>query len=126
MELTNDVWARDSQTEILTTFGSILGCGLAAFETEGKLDKGKGRLFHILVSETAYLVWRLRNERRIQDAEGPTKSTNEIYNRWMSTINKRITLDGPLTNAARFKSNTIKRKLVLVGILAARSLTDPG
>ena len=90
-KLANDIWARRSRTEIPTTLGDILGCGLAAFETEGEPDKGKGRLLHILVSERAHLVWRLRNDRRIRDDEGLAQSMNEVYNRWMSTINKRIT-----------------------------------
>ena len=58
------------------------------------------------------MIWRLRNERRIQDDEGPPQSTSEVYNRWIHAINKRITLDRLLTNAARFKSNMIKDKLV--------------
>ena len=56
IELANGVWGKGSRTEIPTTLGDILGCGPAAFETEGKPDEGKGRLFRILGSETAYLV----------------------------------------------------------------------
>ena len=92
-ELANHIWSQRSQTEIPPTLGNILGCGLATFESGGKPDKGKGRLYHILVSETAYLIWKLRNERRIRDDEGPPQSANEVQNRWTSTINKRLTLD---------------------------------
>ena len=70
-ELANSIWTKRSQTEIPTTLGNILGCGLATFESEGKPDRGKGRLYRILVSETAYLIWKLRNERRIRDEDGP-------------------------------------------------------
>ena len=51
-ELANTIWMR-SQTEIPTTLGNILGCRLATFKVRGKQDKGKGRLYHILVLETA-------------------------------------------------------------------------
>lgn len=61
-KLAGKIWARRS---------SVLGCGLAAFEPEGKPDKGKNRLYRILGSETAHLVWKLRNEMRIRDGEGP-------------------------------------------------------
>ena len=149
-DLANTVWTKRSQTEIPTTLGNILGCGLATFETGGKQDKGKGRLYRIIVSETAYLIWKLRNERRIRDNDSPPQSANKVRNRWTNTMNKRLTLDRLLTNAARFQSNAIEDKPVkatwtnclkeeeslpanwptakgvLVGILATRPLEDPG
>ena len=78
------------------------------------------------------------------------QSANEVHNRWTNTINKRLTLDRLLTNAARFQSNAIENKLVkaiwmnclkeeeslpanwptvkgvLVGILVTHPLGDPG
>jgi ribonuclease HI len=108
----NEVWKKRSQTELPTTLGDILGCGLATFETEGKQDKGKGRLYRILVSETAYLIWKLRNERTIRDENGPPQSPNEVHNKWINTMNKRLTTDRLLTNTARFQSNAVDNKLV--------------
>ena len=110
--LADNVWARRSTTVIPKTLGTILGCTLATFTTNGRTDKGKGRLFRILVSETAYLVWRLRNERRIQQEDRLAQSESEVRNRWTYAINKRLTLDRMLTNAARFKSAAVKDKLV--------------
>jgi hypothetical protein len=72
-QLANDVWSRRNQTNIPDTTGNVLGCGLAAFKSGDKQDKGKGRLYRILVSETAYLIWKLRNERTIQDEGGRPK-----------------------------------------------------
>ena len=110
--LADNVWARRNQMELPKTLGMILGCPLAKFETRGRPDKGKGRLYRILSSETAYLIWKLRNERRIRDEDGPAQSEEEVRNRWISAINKRLTLDRILTKEARFKSNAIKGKLV--------------
>ena len=69
--LADRVWAKRTTTAIPKTMGTILGCTLATFNTNGKKDKGKGRLFQILISETAYLIWRLQNERRIQQGDRP-------------------------------------------------------
>ena len=61
-KLANEVWQRRHPTEIPSTMGGILGCGLAKFERNGRPDTGKNRLYRILVSETAFLIWKLRNE----------------------------------------------------------------
>ena len=110
--LADRIWAKRNMTAIPKTIRTILGCMLATFNTNGKKDKGKGRLFRILISETAYLIWRLRNERRIQQGDGPPQSESKVQNRWTHAINKRLTLDRMLTNVARFKSAAIKEKLV--------------
>jgi ribonuclease HI len=42
------------------SLGSILGCGLMRFEDErGKEAPGTRRLYRILVSESAYTIWKL-------------------------------------------------------------------
>ncbi|KAJ6453427.1 hypothetical protein C8R47DRAFT_929604, partial [Mycena vitilis] len=48
------------------SLGTILGCGLAEFrDEEGKVKRGTQRLYRILMSESAYLIWKLRNDRVI-------------------------------------------------------------
>ncbi|KAJ7773687.1 hypothetical protein DFH07DRAFT_767627 [Mycena maculata] len=75
------------------TLGTILGCGLADFRDEtGKLKRGTQRLYRILISESAYLIWRLRNDRVISRAGTPA-TTEEIVNRWKFTINQRLQVD---------------------------------
>ncbi|KAJ6630752.1 hypothetical protein B0H10DRAFT_2336653 [Mycena sp. CBHHK59/15] len=66
--------------------GEIMAC-----EAINKKDTGTTRLFRILVSESAHLIWRLRNERVIQEKDAA--SDREIRNRWLKAINNRITLD---------------------------------
>ena len=51
--LVNELWTRRHNAALLNTLRGILGCGLAEFSREGKLDKGKNRLYRILVLETA-------------------------------------------------------------------------
>ena len=64
-QLANKMWARRHGTDLPSTLGGVLGCRLAAFSTGGKPDRGKNRLYRILMLEAAYLIWKLRNERRI-------------------------------------------------------------
>ena len=112
--LANKLWRRRDKNPIPTRLGDIIGCGLAGFSKNGKPVAGKNRLYRILVSETAYLIWKMRNERRIRDND-PTECTttdSEIYNRWTHTINKRLTTDRALTNGTRFKKRAMDAKLV--------------
>ena len=52
----------------------VLGCGLAKIQDQrGKMLKGSSRLFTIVVSESAYLIWRLRCEWRIESEENQSK-----------------------------------------------------
>ena len=110
--MANEVWKKKDQTTLPTTLGGILGCGLASFTKDGKPQRGKNRLYRILVSETAYLIWKLQNERRIRDDDGPIQTNDEVGKRWTHAINKRLLLDRLLTNTARFRKNAIESKLV--------------
>jgi hypothetical protein len=68
---------------------------MADFKTkEGKPQQGKNRLYRILMSESAFLIWKLRCERRITKEDNPEKfhSETEIHNRWVATINSRLNL----------------------------------
>ena len=68
--LANELWSKRNNSPLPSNLGDILGCGLANFQTIGKPDTGKNRLYRIIVSETAFLIWKLRNERRIRDDDG--------------------------------------------------------
>jgi len=112
--LANEIWEKRHPIKIPMRLGDILGCGLASFKTDGKPDVGKNRLYRILVSETAYLIWRLRNERRIRENDDPDREhqENEITNRWTHAINKRLTIDRASTNIGRFGKRALSEKIV--------------
>jgi ribonuclease HI len=75
------------------SLGTILGCGLAEFHDEsGKEKKGTRRLYRILMSESAYLIWRIRNDRVISRGGEPA-TEDEIVNRWKFAINQRLQVD---------------------------------
>ena len=110
--LVNEMWAKRHRSELLSTLGGILGCGLATFTTKDQLDRGKNRPYQILISETAYLIRKLRNKCRIHNNKGPVQKDTEVTTQWTNTLNKRLMTGRMLTNKARFRRNTIDSKLV--------------
>ncbi|KAJ7890740.1 hypothetical protein B0H13DRAFT_1626199 [Mycena leptocephala] len=75
------------------SLGSILGCGLAEFRDEkGKIKRGTQRLYRVLMSESAYLIWKLWNDRVIS-REGEPATEDEIINKWKFSINQRLQVD---------------------------------
>lgn len=127
----------------IRNFGMITGCGLTDFKNEKRECKeGANRLYRILISESAHLIWRLRCERTITlgDNVEDWPSKQEIHNKWVHTINRRLALDqamtsncyetialkkdlvtqtwcGTLRNEESLPDNWIKRPGVLVGIV---------
>ena len=82
------------------TLGTILGCSNITLQLERLRNnqwrqrktthQGPTRLFQILLSESAYLIWVIRCERVIQ--EKPL-TEGEIKARWYRAINDRLTID---------------------------------
>ncbi|KAJ6470742.1 hypothetical protein C8R47DRAFT_1179547 [Mycena vitilis] len=92
-KLAGEFWAKKLGVMPPPTMGGILGCCLASFESETKSKpSGVNRLFRILISESAYLIWKLRCERVI-GREGEAHSDAEIHNRWVHTLNDRLEVD---------------------------------
>ena len=112
-DLACTIWKKKYSSALPLKLGDILGCGLAHFMRNNKPDTGKNRLYRILVSETAFLIWKLRNERRIKNND-TTEDTphQEVENRWTNAINKRLTIDRFLTDRRRFGNKALDDKLV--------------
>ncbi|OSX61808.1 hypothetical protein POSPLADRAFT_1145393, partial [Postia placenta MAD-698-R-SB12] len=74
---------------------------------------GTIRLWRILISESVYLVWKLRNERVIQhgNVAGWQHSRREVEERWLQVLNVRLALDRTLTNP-RYKHSSVSADLV--------------
>lgn len=93
----------------------MLGSSLATFKQEdGKLDSMKSRLYEILVTESAHLIWVLRCERRITTQDAPQNHHTEesMQNRWYRRINERMIIDCLLTNKHIYVSKALKTKTV--------------
>ncbi|KAJ7722244.1 hypothetical protein B0H14DRAFT_2411478, partial [Mycena olivaceomarginata] len=55
-----------------------LACGFADVDdAKGKRDRGANRLYRIMISETAHLIWKLRCIRVIERGSDPTKYFTE-------------------------------------------------
>ncbi|KAJ7610021.1 hypothetical protein DFH06DRAFT_1016885 [Mycena polygramma] len=92
------LWLEKESVWPEVSLGTILGCGLAEFRDDGgKLKRGTQRLYRILISESAYLIWRLRNDRVIS-RDGVPATEDEITNKWKFAINQRLQMDKLMAN----------------------------
>lgn len=88
-------------TQIPITYGTLLSINLLQLRDEhGQYLQGTTRLFHILVTESMYLIWKLRCERVIEHDNDPAHwhSPTEITNKWLHAINRRLAVDVSLTD----------------------------
>ncbi|KAF8982526.1 hypothetical protein BDQ17DRAFT_1262106 [Cyathus striatus] len=93
----------------------IMGISLAVIKSEdGDMLKAPTCLFRILVSEAAYLIWKLRCEWCIGEEANPLKlhTPQEIESRWINTINTRINYDKILTDSRAYGKRALKHILV--------------
>ncbi|KAJ7164576.1 hypothetical protein C8R43DRAFT_1086077 [Mycena crocata] len=104
-ELASELWKlKTGENLCKPVVGQIMACGAIAKGTPSTTQ-----LFRILVSESAFLVWKLRNERVIQEKD--PASLREIHNRWLKTINNRLQLDCVMTNVRKYGKKSLKKKV---------------
>ncbi|KAJ7748855.1 hypothetical protein B0H14DRAFT_2405991, partial [Mycena olivaceomarginata] len=108
------LWLEKEAAWPAVTLGTILGCGLAEFHDEkGKAKLGTQRLYRILMSESVYQIWIIRNNRVISRDSAPV-SEEEIVNKWKFSINQRLQVDKTLANRPiRGKRPALAPKTVL-------------
>jgi ribonuclease HI len=95
------LWKEKEEVWLEVSLGTILGCGLVEFrDDKGKAKAGTQRLYRILISESAYVIWKLRNDRRIA-RNGAPATEQEILNKWKFAINQRLQVDVTLANRPR-------------------------
>jgi ribonuclease HI len=114
--LANELWKKRSNIPIPSNYGALLGCCLTKFKkNNGKPDKGLNRLFRIIVTESMYMIWKIRCERTITWGNDPTKfhTKHEIHNKWLLAMNTRLKMDSLNTNNKVFKKKSIEAKVVL-------------
>jgi len=114
-EEANKLWNRRYDEQLIITEGAILGGGIAKFKKQnGKQDAAKNRLYRILVTESAHLIWVLRCERRIENEDEQDKhhTENAVRNRWYKKINERMQIDCLLTNTYLYEKKALNPKKV--------------
>jgi hypothetical protein len=113
--LARSLWELKGQKWPYLSIGLLVGLARVSFpdpDKPGKLSRGLGRLFKILVSESAYLIWLLRCERVIEHQNTRTATTNEIQNRWLAAINARLQIDRLMTNRYRYKGRALPAQII--------------
>ncbi|KAJ8453518.1 hypothetical protein ONZ45_g19687 [Pleurotus djamor] len=94
-ELTKKIWENTGRQWQQPYIGGIIACALRTTD-KSRTDSAGDRLWTILISESAYLISNLRNERVIAKQNIPF-TPEEVENRWIATINKRMEIDMDLT-----------------------------
>ncbi|KAJ6485452.1 hypothetical protein C8R47DRAFT_980195 [Mycena vitilis] len=111
-DLVSGLWFKKTGKPLKPLMGEIMACGAIKKGVKpGATDKGTSRFYRILISESAHLIWRLRNERRIQAKD--EASEREIFQRWQSALNIRLALDCQMTNKTRYEKKALPKSLVL-------------
>ncbi|KAF8912565.1 hypothetical protein CPB85DRAFT_1220060, partial [Mucidula mucida] len=111
-DLVSQMWTRKTGRPLQVNIGDIISCGIQPPNMSRKATtRGEERMRRILISESAHLIWKLRNERVIN--EKPPSSRREIENRFRYTINRRLELDCLLSDKKRFGKKAISKSLVL-------------
>ncbi|KAJ7763072.1 hypothetical protein B0H16DRAFT_1414371 [Mycena metata] len=108
--LAEALWLKKYTTWPAVSFGGLMGAALAAFQGDnGKESPSTARLYRILITESMYLIWKIRCEVVIS-----SKTSTEIHNRWVALMNERLEIDRNLTNHMRFgKQHVLPPSLVL-------------
>ena len=113
--MANQLWGRRHPEDLHISEGAILGRGLASFKKDNSdLDSAKSRLYKILITESAHLIWVLRCERRIANGDIPGNYHTEkaVENRWLRKMNERLQIDCLLTNRFLYERKALKTKKV--------------
>ncbi|KAH9850898.1 hypothetical protein C2E23DRAFT_733868 [Lenzites betulinus] len=97
------------------TFGAVLGIPSMECRREGSEGPpGRTRLMRIILSEMAYLIWKIRCERVIEWSGEPGRihKGTHIQNLWYSAINERLRIDMDRTSR-KWKKRRLPPKTVL-------------
>jgi len=105
------MWLRKNLEWRQPWIGNIISCTLTEFTTsDGKCTPGANRLWRILISKSAHLIWKLRCERVIRNENTPYTS-EEIRNKWYKMMDERLETDCRMT-MPRYGKKGLKTKVV--------------
>ncbi|KAJ7052456.1 hypothetical protein C8F01DRAFT_1221839 [Mycena amicta] len=111
--LCKQLWELKTLEMPMVSLGLIVGIGLCHVKDEnGKRLKGAERLLRILVSESAFIIWKLRCE-QLMSPGGLPHSKMEVHNYWVAQMNKRLKLDQLASDASRFGAQATDKQVVL-------------
>ncbi|KAH9832283.1 uncharacterized protein C8Q71DRAFT_880229, partial [Rhodofomes roseus] len=114
-KLTGQLWRRKQAVWTKPKLEDILSLGLRHWtSTNDKKRPFVERMWRIMISEVAYLIWCLRCERTIGHADDPSwnHSPKTIAARWEAMMNRRLHLDAAMSHR-RFGRLALQKKVVL-------------
>ncbi|KIK62321.1 hypothetical protein GYMLUDRAFT_110534, partial [Collybiopsis luxurians FD-317 M1] len=111
-DLAQSLWPAEYGPWPEISLGSIIGCSLIKFhdQKQNPLPQAQ-RLFTILVTECAHLIWKIRCEIVI-DQNGEDPAAQEVYNRFRSLLNSCLQKDIQLTNVHRWGNYAVSESTV--------------
>jgi hypothetical protein len=109
--LADKLWHRASGERLPVSMGTLLASNLkeAGKQVTSK-KRGLQRLRKILLTESAWTIWVMRNNRVIGGKNPAPKPA--IQAKWLSTINRKLELDLLKINQRRYHTKAISRALV--------------
>ncbi|EJD33764.1 hypothetical protein AURDEDRAFT_27981, partial [Auricularia subglabra TFB-10046 SS5] len=115
--LAEELWKHRHPKWHELSYGLILGCGQVTIRDQTSYRKlyGATRLYRILISESAYLIWKLRCIRRIDHSDDPDWRPHQdfVHNEWYGVLTDRMHTDHMATNTSRYGRRAIPRGRVL-------------
>lgn len=115
--LASQIWEKKSDAvgvhePLEVSLGGILSCGVqpekARKEPGGRWTE---RFRRMVMIEAAHLIWKLRNDRVINEKAPPTM--DEIGARWNLAMNRRLRLDCLLCDKKKFGKMALSKAAVL-------------
>ncbi|KAF9540733.1 hypothetical protein CPC08DRAFT_650795, partial [Agrocybe pediades] len=113
--LARELWLKKGLSWPNPTIGLILGCGLTNFRRRGKaVSPGTNRLYTILISESAHMIWKQRCKWKISLEGDPERipTAQETTKTWLRQINRRLRIDCLHTDKMRYGKKALKVQLV--------------
>ena len=107
--LAEEMWKKRNQKWPKPTLGIILASPNMRLTSRKDTQDSSARLYRILMTESAHLIWKLRCERVIREESPP--STTEVRKRWKYAITARADLDKKMTNP-RYGKKALDESLV--------------
>jgi ribonuclease HI len=104
-DLVSKMWRMRTGNDLRPTIGQTMVGGITTWG-----DPGTTRLYKILITESAHLIWKLRNERVIQQTGSAPLA--KIQNRWLKTINTRLAIDCAMTDKFKYEKKALSISFV--------------
>ena len=109
--LAEELWLKRRRTWPKPTLGTILASPSLKLRSEYREEEtGDTRLYRIMMSESAHLIWKIRCERVIREEPMPVTPA-EVDRRWRHAIASRADLDKKMTNP-KYGKKALNKDLV--------------